>query len=163
MTIPTQPSARTPAAAAIPTGRWTTRSAEETFELGARTGSHLTGGEIILLDGPLGAGKTIFAKGLASSLGIAQDEVTSPSFTLVNIYEGRLKLYHLDLYRLSQGASAAHAVDLDELLTDASAVFIIEWSERMGRYPLPPPVYRVSIAGDGEEPREIAISQSAAT
>jgi tRNA threonylcarbamoyladenosine biosynthesis protein TsaE len=126
--------------------------------LGAQIGSHLAGGEIILLDGPLGAGKTIFAKGIATSLGIERDDVTSPSFTLVNIYEGRLKLFHLDLYRLSEGAAAAHAVDLDELLLDESAVFIIEWSERMGRYPLPSPVWRVLITGDGDEPREITIS-----
>lgn len=144
----------------VPTGCWTTLSAEETFALGALVGSHLAGGEIILLDGALGAGKTIFAKGISSALEIDTDEVTSPSFTLVNIYEeGRLKLFHLDLYRLSEGASAAHAVDLDELLTDESAVFIIEWAERMGRYPLPPPVYRVSITGDGDEPREIVIRQ----
>jgi tRNA threonylcarbamoyladenosine biosynthesis protein TsaE len=147
-----------PPLASVQTGRWTSRRPEETFELGAQIGSQLTGGEIILLDGPLGAGKTIFAKGIATSLGIEQDEVTSPSFTLVNIYEGRLKLFHLDLYRLSEGAAAAHAVDLDELLLDESAVFIIEWSERMGRYPLPSPVWRVSITGDGDEPREIAIS-----
>ena len=144
---------------ALPQGRWTSQSAEETFALGAKVGSELVGGEIILLGGPLGAGKTIFAKGVASSLEIDTDEVTSPSFTLVNIYEGRLKLYHLDLYRLSEGATAAHAVDLDELLMDERAVFIIEWAERMGRYPLPPPVYRVSITGDGEEQRDIIISE----
>jgi tRNA threonylcarbamoyladenosine biosynthesis protein TsaE len=150
----------TRAPATFPTGRFTSQSAEETFKLGAHVGSQLTGGEIILLDGPLGAGKTIFAKGIASSLEIDTDEVTSPSFTLVNIYdEGRLKLFHLDLYRLSEGATSAHAVDLDELLTDESAVFIIEWAERMGRYPLPPPVYRVSITGDGDEPRVIVINQ----
>ena len=148
----------TRALADIPTGQWTSRSEEETFALGAQMGAHLAGGEIILLDGPLGAGKTVFVKGIASALSIDADEVTSPSFTLVQIYEGRLKLYHLDLYRLNEGATAAHAVDLDELLTDESAVIVIEWAERMGRYPLPPPVWRVSIEGDGEEPREIAIS-----
>jgi tRNA threonylcarbamoyladenosine biosynthesis protein TsaE len=149
---------KTDAPSNIRAGRWTSRSAEETFELGARIGKALTGGEIILLDGPLGAGKTIFAKGIATALEIDEDEVTSPSFTLVNIYEGRLKLYHMDLYRLSEGATAAHAVDLDELLTDERAVFLIEWAERMGRYPLPPPVWRVSITGDGDAPRDIVIS-----
>ncbi len=143
--------------AILPTGCWTTQSAEETFALGALIGSHLAGGGIILLDGALGAGKTIFTKGIASSLEIDTDEVTSPSFTLVNIYEGRLKLFHLDLYRLSEGVAAAHAVDLDELLMDESAVFIIEWAERMGRYPLPPPVWKVSITGDGDDPRDIKI------
>ena len=145
--------------ASLPQGGFTSESAEETFALGERIGAQLTGGEIILLDGPLGAGKTIFAKGVANSLEIETDEVTSPSFTLVNIYTGRLKLYHLDLYRLNEGAGAAHAVDLDELLTDERAVFLIEWAERMGRYPLPPPVYRISITGDGEEPRHIVISR----
>ena len=89
--------------------------------------------------------------------------MTSPSFTLVNIYdEGRLKLYHMDLYRLSEGSAAAHAVDLDELLTDERAVVVIEWAERMGRYPLPPPVWRVSIEGDGEEPRRISVARAGA-
>jgi tRNA threonylcarbamoyladenosine biosynthesis protein TsaE len=150
MSAPTVPS--------IPTGRWQSRNEEETFELGAQVGTQLRGGEIILLSGPLGAGKTLFVKGMARALGIDTDEVTSPSFTLVNRYDdGRLTLYHLDLYRLNEGASAAHAVDLDELLTDESAVLVIEWAERMGRYPLPAPVYRISITGDGDEEREIVI------
>lgn len=148
----------TQTSAAIPGGRWQSLSEEETFELGAHVGAHLKGGEIILLSGALGAGKTVFVKGMASALGIAADEVTSPSFTLVNRYDdGRLTLYHLDLYRLNEGAAAAHAVDLDELLTDERAVLVIEWAERMGRYPLPSPVYRISITGDGGEPREIVI------
>lgn len=143
----------------LPTGEWTCRSVEETFAVGAEVGARLTGGEIILLDGPLGAGKTIFTKGVASALGLDPDEVTSPSFTLVNHYqEGRLPFYHLDLYRLNEGATAAHAVDLDELLTDERAVIVIEWGERMGRYPLPPTAWRVSIKGDGDDPRRIFIS-----
>ncbi|HEX7998947.1 MAG TPA: tRNA (adenosine(37)-N6)-threonylcarbamoyltransferase complex ATPase subunit type 1 TsaE [Pyrinomonadaceae bacterium] len=145
--------------ALLPSGEWTCRTISETFELGVSMGERLRGGEIILLDGPLGAGKTIFTKGLAFALGLDADDITSPSFTLVNHYkEGRLTLYHLDLYRLSAGASAAHAVDLDELLTDEQAVVVIEWAERMGRYPLPAPVWRVSITGDGDEPRRVSIS-----
>jgi tRNA threonylcarbamoyladenosine biosynthesis protein TsaE len=140
-------------------GRWTSRGAAETFALGERWGGRLAGGEIVLLDGALGAGKTVFVKGLASALGIDAGEVTSPSFTLVNRHdEGRLTLYHLDLYRLDEGASAAHAVDLDELLADERAVVVIEWAERMGSYPLPQPVWKVSIRGDGEEQRTITIS-----
>jgi tRNA threonylcarbamoyladenosine biosynthesis protein TsaE len=150
----------THARATIPTGRWTSHSPEETFALGERVGASLTGGEILLLDGPLGAGKTLFTKGIARALSIDTDEVTSPSFTLVNRYgEGRLTFYHIDLYRLHEGASAAHAVDLDELVSDERAVIVIEWAERMGRYPLPSPVLRVSITGDGDEPREIEIRQ----
>jgi tRNA threonylcarbamoyladenosine biosynthesis protein TsaE len=143
----------------LPSGEWTCRSVEETFELGARVGACLKGGEIILLDGPLGAGKTVFTKGLASSLGLDSDDVTSPSFTLVNHYkEARLPFYHIDLYRLSAGAAAAHAVDLDELLTDEQAIVVIEWAERMGNYPLPPTAWRVRIAGDGDDSRRINIS-----
>ena len=133
-------------------------SAGETFMLGLRFGMTLAGGETLLLGGPLGAGKTVFVKGLASGLRIDVDEVNSPSFTLVNRYDGgRLTLYHLDLYRLPEGAAAAHAVDLDELIADERAVIVIEWAERMGNYRLPPPVWKVSIAGDGEEPRRISI------
>lgn len=147
------------APAAPPEGEWLSRSPEETQDLGARFGHSLQGGEILLLSGELGAGKTLFAKGVAEALGVAEDEVTSPSFTLVNHYAGRLRLYHIDLYRLNEGAQAAHAVDLDELLADAHAVILIEWAERMGAYPLPEPVWRVRITGDGEEPRTIHISR----
>lgn len=146
--------------APFPEGEWVCQSPEETFRLGAHLGNFLAGGEIILLEGALGAGKTIFVKGIASSLGIDTEEVTSPSFTLVNPHAGRLMLYHLDLYRLDEGAQAAHAVDLDELLTDERAVICIEWAERMGRYPLPSPVWRVAIQGDGEEARRISISKA---
>src|SRR5438045_200975 len=144
----------------IPTGEWISKSESETFDLGIQIGDQLGGGEIILLNGPLGAGKTILVKGIARALGIDEKDVTSPSFTLVNPHRGRLLLYHIDLYRLDEGASAAHAVDLDEILSDEDAVVIIEWAERMGRYPLPPYVLRVSITGDGDEPRRISISQA---
>lgn len=139
-------------------GTHNSRSPEETQSLGARFGQSLQGGEIVLLSGELGAGKTLFVKGMAGALGVAEDDVTSPSFTLVNHYTGRLELYHIDLYRLNEGAQAAHAVDLDELIADERAVIVIEWAERMGPYPLPEPVWRVQIAGDGDAPRTIRIS-----
>ena len=134
------------------------RSEADTFNLGVRLSEDLAGGEVILLDGALGAGKTVLAKGLAQGLGIDSEDVTSPSFTLVNPHQGRLLLYHIDLYRLDEGATAAHAVDLDEILTDERAVVIIEWAERLGRYPLPSSVWRISIKGDGDEPRRITIT-----
>ena len=137
------------------------RNDSETFDLGQRLGRELRGGEIILLDGPLGAGKTMLVKGIAAALGIDREDVTSPSFTLVNPHPGRLLLYHIDLYRLDEGATAAHAVDLDEILTDENAIVIIEWAERLGRYPLPDDVWRISIAGDGDEPRRISVSSNA--
>jgi len=142
----------------IPTGAFVSRSEQETFELGFDIGKQLSGGEIILLSGSLGAGKTLLVKGMAQALGVDAEDVSSPSFTLVNPYDGRLRLYHIDLYRLDEGASAAHAVDLDELLSDEQAVIVIEWAERMGRYPLPPTAWRISITGDGDAPRTISIN-----
>ena len=97
-------------------------------------------------------------KGICAAIGVAEEDVTSPSFTLVNPHAGRLQLYHIDLYRLDEGASAAHAVDLDDLLSDEKAVLVIEWAERMGNYPLPDDVWRIAIEGDGASPRTISIS-----
>jgi len=147
----------------VSTGEWTSRDPRETFDLGKHLGAQLRGGEILLLDGPLGAGKTIFVKGLAAGLDVDADEVTSPSFTLVNPYDGRLPLFHIDLYRLDTGASAAHAVDLDELVANEQAVVVIEWAERLGKYPLPPCVWHIKIKGDGDAARSIAISRGTAT
>lgn len=143
----------------ISEGEFVSNSPDETFNYGHQLGARLEGGEILLLSGPLGAGKTIFVKGICAALGIDHEEVTSPSFTLVNPYSGRLQLYHLDLYRLDEGATAAHAVDLDELLGDERAVVVIEWAERMGNYPLPSNVWRISLSGDGDSPRHILVSR----
>jgi tRNA threonylcarbamoyladenosine biosynthesis protein TsaE len=140
------------------TGEWQSQCASETFALGAQLGSQLSGGEIILIDGPLGAGKTVFVKGIASSLGIDPEEVTSPSFTLVNPYAARFPFFHIDLYRLDEGFAAAHAVDLEELIADARAVVVIEWAERLGGYPLTANLLHVKISGDGESARSIKIS-----
>jgi len=142
----------------IPTGEWIAFNESETFDLGVRVGEQLSGGEVLLLNGPLGAGKTVFVKGLASALGLEREDITSPSFTLVNIHPGRILLYHIDLYRLDQGAQAAHTVDLDEVLSDEAAVVVIEWGERLGHYPLPPQTWRIGISGDGDEPRKITIN-----
>jgi tRNA threonylcarbamoyladenosine biosynthesis protein TsaE len=127
----------------LPVGDFISNSPEQTFNFGHQLGARLEGGEILLLSGALGAGKTIFVKGICAALGIDEEDVTSPSFTLVNPYSGRLQLYHLDLYRLDEGASAAHAVDLDDLLSDEKAIIVIEWAERMGNYPLPGNVWRL--------------------
>ena len=144
----------------IPEGEFVSSSPEETFNYGHRLGARLEGGDILLLSGPLGAGKTILVKGICAALGIDEEEVTSPSFTLVNPYSGRLQLYHLDLYRLDEGATAAHAVDLDELLSDERAVIVIEWAERMGPYPLPGNVFHIALSGDGDSPRTIRVRKT---
>jgi len=114
-------------------GEFITHSPEETLALGKRIGEQLKGGEIFLLRGDLGAGKTVFAKGLASGLGIEPDDVTSPSFTLVNAHEGRLRLYHIDLYRLDFGSQ--ENLGLPEIFADGNAVTAIEWAERLNVVP----------------------------
>ena len=148
----------TPAQQHLTTGEWQSDDARTTFNLGRQIGAQLTGGEILLLNGPLGAGKTVFVKGIAAGLDFDPEEVTSPSFTLVNPYAGRLPIFHIDLYRLDEGVSAAHAVDLEELLNNELAVVVIEWAERMGNYPLPSNVWHITISGDGDGLRKISIS-----
>ena len=110
-----------------------TRSAEETFEFALKVGRAINGREVFLLSGDLGAGKTVFAKGLAAGLEIDPADVTSPSFTLVNSYEGRLRMYHIDLYRLDSGA--CRDLGLEEMLEDENAIVVIEWAERLGFTP----------------------------
>jgi tRNA threonylcarbamoyladenosine biosynthesis protein TsaE len=129
----------------------------ETFKLGEWLGKDLKGGEVILLRGDLGAGKTLFTKGIIRGLDYDPDEVTSPSFTLVNRYEARLRVYHIDLYRLADDGSAASAVGLEDILNEETAVTIIEWAERLGNYNLPDKQITVEIEGVGDDPRVIKI------
>ena len=142
-------------------GEHISRDSDDTARLGEKIAARLAGGEVILLDGVLGAGKTALVKAVMHGLGFDPSEVTSPTFTLVNRYDARLTIYHLDLYRLDAGAHAAARVDLDELLTDEQAVLFIEWAERLGSYPLPPAqTWRIRIDGEGDEPRRIRITSS---
>ncbi|MGE0655039.1 MAG: tRNA (adenosine(37)-N6)-threonylcarbamoyltransferase complex ATPase subunit type 1 TsaE [Pyrinomonadaceae bacterium] len=135
-------------------------SPEETFALGERFGSELRPGDVVLLRGGLGAGKTLLTKGIVRSLGFDVDEVTSPSFALVNLYKtGEHNIYHIDLWRIEDG-DAAFAVGLDEILDDPRAIVIIEWAERLGERDLPARVIAVAIEGDGDEPRRITISRT---
>ena len=138
-------------------------SPEETFELGAALGKELRGGEVILLTGGLGAGKTLLTKGILSSLDFDVDEVTSPSFALVNLYRTeRFNVYHIDLWR-SENGDAAFSVGLKEIIEEDNAIAIIEWAERLGDFAFHSPVYRIDLVGDGEEARTIAIRQSEQT
>lgn len=136
-------------------GEFVCDSPEETFALGERFAENLRGGETILLRGGLGAGKTLFVKGTMNRLDFDIDEVTSPSFTLVNLYRAEFDVYHIDLYRIERGA--AFAVGLDEILENENAVVFIEWAERLENFPLPEKTIEISIEGDGDEPRRITI------
>jgi len=134
-------------------------TASDTFALGEKLGATLKGGEVVLLSGPLGAGKTLFTKGIASALGFDESEVNSPSFTLVNEYDAGLTIYHIDLWRIDDPANAAFSVGLDELLEDEGSVKVIEWAERLGDHTLPALTIRVEISGDGDSERKIRISR----
>ena len=134
-------------------------SPDETFALGAEIGKGLRGGEVILLFGGLGAGKTLLTKGILSSLDYDVDEVTSPSFALVNLYRApRFNVYHIDLWR-SDGNDAAFSVGLEEILEDEKGIVIIEWAEHLSDYTFDSTVYKVDLAGDGEEPRRVNIKR----
>jgi tRNA threonylcarbamoyladenosine biosynthesis protein TsaE len=130
---------------------------EETLALGSRIARSLEGGELILLTGGLGAGKTLLTKGILGALDFDIDEVTSPSFTLVNLYHANFDVYHIDLWRLDDGSDAAMAVGLDEILEDDKVVVIIEWSERLKRTNFRSKVIKIDIAGEGDDPRQIKI------
>ncbi len=105
-------------------------SPEETQDIGAEIGRSLSIPGIVLLRGDLGAGKTTLTRGIAQGLGLADTSlVNSPSFTLVNIYQGRCPIYHVDLYRL-EGARDLYSIGLDDFMGNAG-VTIIEWSERL--------------------------------
>lgn len=112
---------------------WTTEtsSPEETFLLAEHLGRLLEPGDVVALIGELGSGKTLFAQGLARGLEVPGSfAVTSPTFTLVNEYPGRLTFYHLDLYRIN-GPAQCVDLGLDELLYGQGAA-AIEWAERLG-------------------------------
>jgi tRNA threonylcarbamoyladenosine biosynthesis protein TsaE len=142
----------------IPTGQFITHAAEETFELAYSIGEALDHSAVFLLQGDLGAGKTVFAKGIAAGLDIDPVDVNSPTFTLVNAHAGRLKLYHLDLYRLGGSADELYEIGLDEMLNEPNAVVVIEWPERLGGFRLRE-AYLVQLTDDGIEERRIQISR----
>jgi tRNA threonylcarbamoyladenosine biosynthesis protein TsaE len=127
-----------------------TNSEEETAAAGRDFARGLAAGAIVLLAGELGAGKTAFVRGIAQGLGIAPDEVSSPTFTLIQEYRGgRLPLYHVDLYRLK-------TIEVDDLgldeLTLEGGVTAIEWPDRLPR-PLPGSAMVTIEQGEGDERR----------
>jgi tRNA threonylcarbamoyladenosine biosynthesis protein TsaE len=107
------------------------RSPEDTFRIAEEFAANAAPGDIIALTGELGAGKTVFAQGFARGVGY-EGRVTSPTFTLMNIYEGgRLTLYHFDLYRLTDGGEGLEGIGYEDFFY-AGGVCLIEWAERAG-------------------------------
>lgn len=131
-----------------------TTSEEETSAVGAELGTSLQAGAVVLLYGDLGAGKTAFVRGLAAGIGAATDDVSSPTFTIVQEYPGRVALYHVDLYRLEE--REVDDLGLEELVL-GDGVVAIEWAERWrGR---PDDAIEVRIEDAGEERRRISINR----
>lgn len=130
-----------------------TNSEDETSAAGERFAARVGGSDVVLLYGDLGAGKTAFVRGLARGLGASPDDVSSPTFTLVQEYRGRLTLYHVDLYRLQ----AIEAADLGlEELADPSTVVAIEWAERWSERPLG--AWEIRFVHGGEDVRHIEVT-----
>lgn len=130
-----------------------TTSHQETEELGTKIGKKLKKGDVISLRGSLGAGKTVIAKGIAKALGI-NEAIVSPTFTLVQEYEGTLNLYHLDIYRLS-GEDEFESMGGEEFLYP-DGVTLIEWSEKIDSM-LPENTIYINIEIDENSFRHIQI------
>jgi len=130
----------------------------ETAELAREIAAGFRGGEVVLLTGELGAGKTAFVRGLARGLGADPDEVASPTFVLLTAYPGRLTLHHADLYRL-RGDGDERELGLEEL-PGPGGVLAVEWAERLRDLPWPGAV-RVSLSHAGDDERLIRVEEAA--
>jgi tRNA threonylcarbamoyladenosine biosynthesis protein TsaE len=125
-----------------------TQSEAETARAARELAARLHAGDVVLLSGDLGAGKTAFVKGLAAGLGVAPEDVSSPTFTLVQEYRGgRLTVFHVDLYRLNDGREIDD-LGLDEIAADG--VLAIEWAEKLPRRVPGAIVVRIE-HGEGDE------------
>ena len=134
------------------------RSEAETAEEARRIAAGFGGGEVVLLTGELGAGKTAFVRGLARGLGADPDEVASPTFVLLTAYPGRLTLHHADLYRL-RGDGDERELGLEEL-PGPNGVLAVEWAERLAAVPWRS-VLRVELRHRGDDERLIRIEEAA--
>jgi tRNA threonylcarbamoyladenosine biosynthesis protein TsaE len=131
-----------------------TRSADETRALATRIGALLRAGDVVVLDGELGTGKTVFAKGIAVALGITEP-VVSPTFTVVREYDAPLPLVHVDVYRLDR-LQELHDLGFDDLV-GSDAVTVVEWGDHVSAL-LPADRLGVRLEpGDGDDDRVVTI------
>ncbi len=137
--------------------RQTTASEAETEAVAAALAAGFRGGEVVLLSGDLGAGKTAFVRGLARGAGADPDEVASPTFVLLTAYPGRLTLHHADLYRISR-AGDDRELGLEEL-PGPRGVLAVEWAERLSFVPWERPI-RVHLEHAGGDRRQIEIEEA---
>jgi tRNA threonylcarbamoyladenosine biosynthesis protein TsaE len=139
----------------MPFETFQTNSEDETVRAGEQLGASLQSGDVVLLSGELGAGKTAFVRGLARGVGASPDEVSSPTFTLIHEYRGgRTTLHHVDLYRLAPVEIAD--LGLDDLISGGDIV-AIEWAERWSQRP--DDAIDVRIEDAGEDRRRILIGR----
>ena len=132
------------------------KSVQETIQFGNQLGQQLTGGAVLGLTGDLGTGKTVLTRGIALGLGMSMDQVSSPTFTLIQEYPGSIPLIHVDLYRLEM-SSEIFTLGLEEYFTPGTIV-IIEWAER---FPQILPSDHIAIRleyGEKEDSRLLSIS-----
>ena len=133
--------------------KFTTASPEETIELGKKIGLRLQRGDVIAMQGTLAAGKTTITKGIALSLGV-EDTITSPTFCLISEYQGKMPLYHMDVYRLD-GAEDLAGLGTDDMIY-GEGVSIIEWSEKiMSELPAKTILLKITPQTDGSRLIEI--------
>jgi tRNA threonylcarbamoyladenosine biosynthesis protein TsaE len=137
----------------------TTHGESETLAVAEDLATRLRGGEVVLLSGELGTGKTVFVRGLARGLGVDPAEVSSPTFVLLTSYPGRLTLHHADLYRLADDGDEME-LGLEELPGPAG-VLAVEWAERLSTTPWTGPI-RVHLAHAGEDRRQVRIQEISA-
>jgi tRNA threonylcarbamoyladenosine biosynthesis protein TsaE len=135
--------------------KFITQSPQETIQKASDFAKELKAGDIVLLEGELGAGKTTFVKGLAKGLKAKMDKVVSPTFVLMNVYKGRIPIYHFDLYRLERPEEIA-SLNIDEYL-GAEGVAVIEWPKRLGDQ-MPQNTYLIELKHKNELEREICVS-----
>ncbi len=132
------------------------KSPEETITFAQKFTKTLKAGDIVCLQGELGAGKTTFVKGLAQALRVKPTEVNSPTFILMNYYKGKLPIYHFDLYRLEDPKDLA-TVNFDEYFY-GDGISVIEWAERLGKNK-PEEYFLVELAHRSESERLIKVSK----
>ncbi len=133
----------------------TTESEEETIRAGQTLAATLQNGDLVVLTGPLGAGKTCFIKGIALGLGVKEEEIKSPSFTLINEYYGARPLFHFDLYRM-KSVSELYQIGWDDYLL-RDGIVVVEWGEKAEEF-LPEDRIEVAIEIISENERRLSIS-----
>ncbi len=138
----------------MPSFKILSQSQKQTITIGKKLAGFLKPGDIICLSGDLGSGKTTLVKGIAAGLGIKSTEVNSPTFVLMNSYDGRMPLFHFDLYRL-ENEKQILMLDYEEYFY-GEGVAVVEWAERLGKL-FPPNAIKIELQHSGEEKRLIKI------